>query len=70
MRPAARQRLLKKRTGDLFSTVCLSFHVAYARRPASDVHGRGVPSRDVFIRRVPAETAWCRRRLTPTFVYQ
>ena len=48
MRPAPRQWLLQERAGDLFGALCLSFHAAYARRPASDVHGRGVPSRDVL----------------------
>lgn len=57
MCPAAGQWLLQERTGDLFGTVCLSFHAAYARRPASDVHGRGVPSRDVF-KGMLTQTAW------------
>jgi hypothetical protein len=41
---ATRQRLLQERTGDLFGPFCLSFHEVYARRPASDVHGRGESS--------------------------
>ena len=48
MRPAAGQWLPQERTGDFFGTLCLLSHAAYARRPASDVHGRGVPSRDVL----------------------
>ena len=54
MRPAAGQRLLQQRMGDLFGAVCLSSHAAYVRRPASDVHGRSEPSRDVCSRRASA----------------
>jgi hypothetical protein len=49
VRPAAGEGLLEECPGEMLGPGCQRVHAAQARQPRRDVHGRGMPSKDVLV---------------------
>jgi hypothetical protein len=47
--PAAGEGLLEECPGEMLGPGCQRVHAAQARKPRRDVHGRGMPSKDVLV---------------------